>query len=113
MSIFDGAVDHPAYIASMLFVCAVAVILNVLVIIIIAKVGKFRTSVEVFLTNLAASDIWHAGIVLPIHFKNLSVREQDFYGGKYSAPGRQEQTTNYLRLQNSKDVWEVTWQGKI
>ena len=42
------------------------------------------TYVELFLANLAVSDIIHAdaGVVLWIHFKNLSVQKQVFYGGR-------------------------------
>ena len=83
MTTSSDAFNHPAYIAAMLSICVVAVALNVLVIAIIGKIGRFRTSVEIFLTNLAVSDIIHAGVVLPIHFKNLSVQNQDFYGGRY------------------------------
>ena len=36
------------------------------------------TYVELHLANLAVSGIRHAGVVLPIHFKNLSVQNQDF-----------------------------------
>ena len=44
--------------------------------------GKTREQ-AVFLTNLAVSDIIHAGVVLPINFENLSVQTQEFYGGSY------------------------------
>ena len=40
---------------------------------------------DIFLTNLAASDILQAGVVLPIHFKNLSVYDENFYGGEYES----------------------------
>ena len=82
MSISDETGDQPAYIGTMLFICACAVLLNILVICVIYKVSQFRTSVDVFLTNLAASDILQAGVVLPIHFKNLSMHDEDFYGGE-------------------------------
>ena len=83
MSISYGTGDNPAYIGTMLFICACAVLLNFLVIFVINKVTQFRTSVDIFLTNLAASDILQAGVVLPIHFKNLSVYDENFYGGEY------------------------------
>ena len=83
MTTSSDAFNNPAYIAAMLSICVVAVALNVLVIAIIGKIGRFRTSVEIFLTNLAVSDIIHAGVVLPIHFKNLSVQNENFYGGRY------------------------------
>lgn len=76
--------DHPGYIGTMLFICAFAVSLNFLVIFVINKASQFRTSVDIFLTNLAASDILQAGVVLPIHFKNLSVVNDNFYGGELS-----------------------------
>ena len=43
----------------------------------------FPPCVEICLANLAVSGILHAGVVLPIHFKNLSVQNQDFYGYRY------------------------------
>ena len=76
--------DHPAYIGTMLFICACAVLLNILFIVVIYRVSQLRTSVDIFLTNLAASDILQAGVVLPVHFKNLSLHDEDFYGGKMS-----------------------------
>ena len=81
MSMEDDDGDHPVYIGTMIFICAVAVVLNILVITVIGTVGRFRTSVEIFVTNLAINDILQAGIVLPIHFKNVSMRDKDFYGG--------------------------------
>ena len=37
-------------------------------------------------SQIAVSDIIYAdaGVVLPIHFKNLSVQNHDFYGGRYN-----------------------------
>ena len=92
MSVDEEASHHPVYAITMLSTCVVAVALNILVIAVIGKVGRFRTSVEIFLTNLAASDILQAGVVMPIHFKNLSVQEEDFYGGmsKLVAPRKKE-----------------------
>ena len=81
MSIENGNGDHPWYIGTMACICAVAVILNILVITVIGKVGGFRTSIEIFVTNLAVNDILQAGVVLPVHFKNVSIRDKDFYGG--------------------------------
>ena len=81
MSIENGNGDHPGYIVTMACICAVAVILNILVITVIGKVGGFRTSIEIFVTNLAVNDILQAGVVLPVHFKNVSIRDKDFYGG--------------------------------
>ena len=72
----------PAYIGTMLGVCAIAVLLNIVVIVLIFKVGKYRTSVDFFVTNLAVSDMIQAGIVLPIHFQQLSRKNRDFHGGK-------------------------------
>ena len=42
----------------------------------------FPTNVEISLATLAVSDIIHACVVLPTHFKNLSVQNKDFYGGR-------------------------------
>ena len=72
----------PAYIGTMLGVCAIAVLLNIVVIVLIFKVGEYRTSVDIFVTNLAVSDMIQAGIVLPIHFQQLSRKNRDFHGGK-------------------------------
>ena len=79
------AADHPGYIGTMACICAVAVILNILVITVIGKVGGFRTSIEIFVTNLAVNDILQAGVVLPVHFKNISVRDKDFHGGNVNS----------------------------
>ena len=81
MTTENGAGDHPGYIGTMTCVCAVAVVLNILVIVVIGKASGFRTSVEILVTNLAVDDILQAGVVLPVHFKNVSIRDQDFYGG--------------------------------
>jgi len=58
-----------------------AVLLNFLVICAVAKYGRLTTSIDVFITNLAASDIIHAAIVHPIQLKKAANAGHDFYGG--------------------------------
>ena len=73
---------NPVIVGFMLFICAVAVIFNILVIIVTAKVGKFRTSIEVFLTNTSLADILLAGVALPLYFKQALEYDEDFQGGR-------------------------------
>ena len=59
-----------------------AVVLNAFVIYAVVKFGRYRASIDIFLTNLAASDIIHAGIVTPVHFRNVTAYDHNFNGGK-------------------------------
>lgn len=68
------------YTAFMLILCITAVFLNVLVVIVVVRYGQYRASIDIFLTNLAASDILHAGVVVPIHLKKTASYHTDFYG---------------------------------
>ena len=65
-----------------LVVCGVSVLLNISVIAVIAKLARLQTAVDIFLTNLAVSDILLAGLVHPLHFKNVFIHEGSFVGGK-------------------------------
>ena len=105
----EGTGYHLAYTGTMLFICTVAVVLNILVIGIIFKSGRFRTSVDIFVTNLAVSDILQAGVVLPIHFSDLTGNTHDFAGGKSSQQAHKVETTSIHCL----DVESVLFHNKF
>ncbi|XP_060588872.1 neuropeptide receptor 22-like [Ruditapes philippinarum] len=74
---------QPAFVGIMLTLCVIAVLLNLLVILAVVKFGRGRSSIDIFVSNLAVSDILHAGIVTPIYFKNVTVYHKNFYGGGF------------------------------
>lgn len=72
---------NPLTAGIILFLCVVALALNILVIVVILKRGNLKSSVDIFLINLAISDSLLAGVVYPLHFKNVFLDDGYFYGG--------------------------------
>ena len=64
-----------------LFLCVMALALNILVIVVIREWGNLKSSVDIFLINLAVSDSFLAGIVYPLHFHNVFLDDGNFNGG--------------------------------
>jgi hypothetical protein len=58
------------------------VVLNLIVIFAVLKYGRYRTSIDILVTNLASSDLVIAGIVNPMDLKNTASYKEDFYGSK-------------------------------
>ncbi|KAL4234765.1 hypothetical protein ACF0H5_006407 [Mactra antiquata] len=55
-----------------------SVLLNLLVIFLVVKDGKFKAPTDIFLTNLAISDILHASVITPIHLQMAASDDEDF-----------------------------------
>ena len=72
---------NPLTAGIILFLCVVALALNILVIVVILKRGNLKSSVDIFLINLAISDSLLAGVVYPLHFKNVFLDDGYFDGG--------------------------------
>ena len=56
--------------------------LNLAVIIVIARKGSVHSSIDIFLINLAVCDILLAALIHPLHFKNVFLEDGGFIGGK-------------------------------
>ncbi|XP_052075700.1 neuropeptide FF receptor 2-like isoform X2 [Mytilus californianus] len=73
--------DVPGLAASLTIMCVLAVILNSIVIVVFATKAQSFTSVHLFIMNLCISDIFLAGIALPVRLDNGSHEGESFKGG--------------------------------
>jgi len=65
----------------MVAVCSVAVLSNLLVIVVIALDKTLNSVTEMFLVNLALSDVILAGIGVPLKLKQAASQSEDFAEG--------------------------------
>ena len=81
-SVADDGVENSTLFMVVLAICALAVLVNALVITVIVTKYSHPTSVDVFLINLAVIDILLAGLVHPLQFYNVFLQKKSFIGGK-------------------------------
>ena len=63
-------------------ICALAVFSNILILLVIALSKHFRGVTEMFIGNLAVSDLILAGLAIPLKLHQAASGSHDFLGGK-------------------------------
>ena len=78
-------IESPAFIIILGITCALAVLANILVLVVIVKKMHFRGVSEAFMANMAVSDILLAGFAIPGHLSNAITTaggNKNYVGGK-------------------------------
>lgn len=83
MTIKEDNIEGGWLVGVMLSLCAVGVLLNTGVILVITRTPSMRRSTDLFIVNLSASSILLAGLSLPLKLAFAFYNQADLYISKY------------------------------